>query len=1582
MHRAAMAAVLLAASLVACAAPAAAQAAGGAPAAGRGTAQPTPLARPRSWAEAWAALSPYQASPTVAVAGRPGATPCNTTAGPCRQSPRQEQAFKELWKQWKAKYKRSYSTAEDAERYGYFIATVTRMVTKLSDIPKTLWVGLNSRADWSPSQLRAAKRILVPAVRKPSIRAKNLALPNSWDWRASGLDKVTPAKDQGRCGSCFAFASVAAIESKLLIQYNRTARSFPIDLSEQQVVDCVAGGPARYLSAGCNGGLLEEPLDYTSRQFLVKEALYPYTSGTSGKRKACNGTRLAAVEEADRVQLTGGGFRQLQQWSAQTLREAVRVAPVMVGFYVPEDSLFEYYSGGIWPANSCKLPPGRPSNAQALVNHALLVVGYDMTVPGNHHWIVKNSFGRGEEWGENGFGRIAMLPDGTYGTCFMYYYMITPTELVPTGLPIVPEPARTSLRLNRNMGNGNQAPAGSGRLEVLHNGRWGTVCTDGFTNAAATVVCKQLGLGNAGTAVPNAGFGQGAASSPVWLDEVSCRGDEDRLEACVHAGWGVTNCGHKEDVGVICSTEAQVTARLVEATKTGNTWSGRLELKERGAWVPACASGFNNAAATVVCKQLNLGVTGTALPNNAFGTGSGSRRLQSVNCAGNEATWEGCRSAVFSNTACNAKGDVAIRCSGAAPGLRLVSNSLTSDNSFVTRGRLEVRMPDKTWSTVCDDGFSDEAASVVCRQLGLSRTGFALPWAYFGEGTGPIGYDNVACTGKETTLQQCPRAQAKDVDCTHREDVGVVCSDADPRVLPAVKLRLVNGTKTQGRLEVNYAGTWGTVCADYFPDQSATVACRQIGFLNGTGTFLISRGEPKYGQGTGPILLDDVRCSGREASIADCPNRGWGVHNCKHTDDVSLQCFDGPIQARLTNQTRQMGQLEVLTDGQWGSVCGAFPLDHKDAQVVCTQLGIPGPALKVPYAFYGPGAAPFSGIDFFTCEGTEQRLDQCQMVKNLSPCEEGLTVSVACNTTVKLRLVGGNNAMSGRLEMAVNDVWGRVLWWSAFNDDAATVACRQMGLPTPGRVLPAASFGTGKGPIWIAHVNFCSGQEAGLQDCNVMWGIHFSFSFMFSDAAIQCDAANNPVPLRLVGRDGTASSSGRLELLAGGSWGTAVDRFSTFDHVDATVVCKQLGLPLPGRSVGGSYWGPGSGPQVLDWIAVYDLGCKGNETRLDECLDLPLSTYDFPPTDQVGVECGAQPLKVRLANTTQDGTAGRLEVQWQGQWGTVCCGSRDCYGSMQSVADTLCKQLGKPTPGRLVDTPAFGPGTGPVLLDFISCPTSGASLEQCSYSINNVDCNHTQDVGLICGAPAIELRLQDGVAGKSGRLEMKVAGQWGTVCGGPQSAYWVQDFYKERFDDRAATVACRAMGLQTPGRVLRTGGYGAGSTGRVWASSFFCTGGEPSLDDCYYGFWGRGDGCTPANAVSIECGITPPAAQLSLVEGVPGKSGRLEVTINGTTGTVVPSYLFPTKPAWLWYNWSSSANPNNIATVACQQLGLPLPGKAVTDETYGYGKGPKLLASIVCSGSEPGIEYCSYDFNVTNAATLPGPVDLGIVCGS
>ena len=97
----------------------------------------------------------------------------------------------------------------------------------------------------------------------------------------------------------------------------------------------------------------------------------------------------------------------------------------------------------------------------------------------------------------------------------------------------------------------------SGRVEVFYNGKWGTICDYSWDLQDADVVCHQLGYNGALSAPGDAVFGQGTGQ--IWLNRVSCYGYEKSISQCSHQGWGVKNCWHSEDAGVVCRPIGRVT---------------------------------------------------------------------------------------------------------------------------------------------------------------------------------------------------------------------------------------------------------------------------------------------------------------------------------------------------------------------------------------------------------------------------------------------------------------------------------------------------------------------------------------------------------------------------------------------------------------------------------------------------------------------------------------------------------------------------------------------------------------------------------------------------------------------------------------------------------------------------------------------------------------------------------------------------------------------------------------------------------------------------------------------------------------
>ena len=108
-------------------------------------------------------------------------------------------------------------------------------------------------------------------------------------------------------------------------------------------------------------------------------------------------------------------------------------------------------------------------------------------------------------------------------------------------------------------------------------------------------------------------------------------------------------------------------------------------------------------------------------------------------------------------------------------------------------------------------------------------------------------------------------------------------------------VRLVNGSvPSEGRLEVFYNNTWGTVCDDYFSNTEGDVVCRQLNYI---GLVSVVLHPSVFGSGEGPIWLDDVDCNGSEDSIFDCYHNDIGVHNCQHSEDVGIICGKHKIKS-------------------------------------------------------------------------------------------------------------------------------------------------------------------------------------------------------------------------------------------------------------------------------------------------------------------------------------------------------------------------------------------------------------------------------------------------------------------------------------------------------------------------------------------------------------------------------------------------------------------------------------------------------------------------------------------------------------
>ena len=256
-----------------------------------------------------------------------------------------------------------------------------------------------------------------------------------------------------------------------------------------------------------------------------------------------------------------------------------------------------------------------------------------------------------------------------------------------------------------------------------------------------------------------------------------------------------------------------------------------------------------------------------------------------------------------------------------------------------------------------------------------------------------------------------------------------------------------------------------------------------------------------------PIWLSELQCTGDESDISQCPSRGWGSHDCDHTQDVEVECSNDPISTvslkikLVGNQSSQgEGRLSVRYNGVWGRVC-ASQWDIRDAHVACRQLGFTGARSLVKSS---GGEGP-KWMDNLHCLGNETALWDCPFGgwgHSHSECEDA---GVVCqkDSNYQVRLVGGSSPREGRVEVFHSGVWGTVCKTHWGSEESNTV-CRQLGY---GHALATeVSYSPGTGLVLLDGVK-CSGEERMLVECKSLgWGVvnHHCVDHSM-DVGVACD---------------------------------------------------------------------------------------------------------------------------------------------------------------------------------------------------------------------------------------------------------------------------------------------------------------------------------------------------------------------------------------------------------------------------------------------------------------------------------------------
>ncbi|XP_049330439.1 scavenger receptor cysteine-rich type 1 protein M130-like isoform X8 [Astyanax mexicanus] len=752
--------------------------------------------------------------------------------------------------------------------------------------------------------------------------------------------------------------------------------------------------------------------------------------------------------------------------------------------------------------------------------------------------------------------------------------------------------------------------------------------------------------------------------------------------------------------------------RLVDG---GSRCAGRVEVLHRGQWGTVCGDDWDMSDAAVVCRELGCGEAVDALGKSHFGSGSGPIWMDDVDCSGSESRLKNCRSPVWGKHDCNETHNSGVICSGA----RLVLGSRCS-------GRVEV-LHGESWATVCDADFNQQDAEVVCRELGCGSLVEVLGAAAFGRGEGPVWSEKLQCRGTESQIHFCPKSSSLKHNCSHDDDVGLVCADS---------VRLVDGgSRCAGRVEVLHRGHWGTVCDDYWDMRDAAVVCRELG----CGEAIDAPRRARFGSGSGPIWVEYANCAGSESSLKNCRSYDWGRQRCNHDEDAGAVCAGSSLASheggvRLSGGMECEGEVEVFFRQDWRRVL-LDSWSESEASVVCRQLGC-GSVLNISSSSSSSPEHSYMCVTGFNCSGSEAHLRNCSSSQAVN-CSSTVQLYITCSGTSNtvhssIRLVGSGGDCAGRLEVFHSGSWGTVsdeLW----DIEDAQVVCRQLqcGVALSAPVPVPARFGSGTGPIWLNEVE-CEGNEVSLWNCRYQLCGEDECGHK-DDVGVVCSEYKE---IRL-----TEGCEGNLEVYYNGTWGNVCVNGMTDET--AKLICRELNY---GRT-GSESWSKARVESAPNWLD--NVKCRKHDSTLWHCPSSSWGENRCDNRNEVAcITCSENGNTLDLTNWLCDSSpherpcskhiplrlrggvgscSGWLQVYHNKTWGSVC-------GDLWDIRDAqvICRQLGCGPALSANRRAADGSGGGTIWMNRVKCRGNEIHLWDCPHSLkNHTDCSHS--AGVTCG---------------------------------------------------------------------------------------------------------------------------------------------------------------------------------------------------------------------------------------------------------